>query len=128
AQPKLDLLPYLQSLSTDKKAVSVQLPPDASGQTTLLPLNARGNDLMHRWVIGTFANHASTAQDLVLEIPHQGFSGSGLVWPRPEGPRAVGLASTGAEPAAKLTSVGSDAFALRLDPGQAVTLALEVTT
>ena len=97
--PSLDLLPHLQAVATDQPTVSIEVPGTAPGQKILLPLEAKGLGPDYRWIVANLGNPASVAQDVVMVVPHQGFVGSGVFWPLPQGSRILSLVSVGgAEP------------------------------
>src|SRR5262245_6887033 len=77
----LNLLPYLLSVDTDKPVVTIRTAEDASG--LLMELPAKGEEPVHRWVVVSLTNSATQPRDVVVTTPHQGFAGSGVVWPRP---------------------------------------------
>ena len=126
--PSIDLLPQLQAVTTDQPAVSIEVPAATQGQTMLLPLEAKGFGPSYRWIVASLANPASTAQDVVMLVPHQGFVGSGVFWPKPQGSRIVSLVSIGGAEPRRLVDYGADALALRIEPGQTVTVALEMNS
>ena len=124
--PSLDLLPHLQAVATDQPVVSIEVPGAASGQKILLPLDAEGTGPEYRWIVANLGNPASVAQDVVMVVPHQGFVGSGVFWPFPPGSRILGLVSVGGGEPQRLANFGADAFALRIEPGQVMTVAMEM--
>ena len=124
--PSLELLPHLQAVATDQPAVSIEVPGSAPGQKVLLPLQAKGTGPEYRWIVANLGNPASTAQDVVMVVPHQGFVGSGVFWPLPQGSRILGLVSVGGAEPQRLANFGADAFALRIEPGQVMTVAMEM--
>ncbi len=126
--PSIDLLPDLQAVTTDQPAVSIEVPGPTQGQTVLLPLEAKGFGPSYRWIVASLANPSSTARDVVMLVPHQGFVGSGVFWPKSQGSRIVSLVSIGGPQPAPLVDYGADALALHLDPGQTLTVALEMNS
>ncbi|MGE3224952.1 MAG: diguanylate cyclase, partial [Parvibaculaceae bacterium] len=121
----IDLLPHLLSVDTDKPVVTIRTAEDASG--LLMELPAKGSERVHRWAVVTLTNSATQARDVVVATPHQGFAGSGLFWPRPIGSRIQNVVAAGQATIAPLRVVNSDAFALRVEPGGKVTVAMELT-
>jgi len=124
----IDLLPHLQAVTTDQSAVSIEVPASTPGQAVVLPLEAKGFGPSYRWVVASLANPASTAQDVVLLVPHQGFVGSGIFWPAPQGSRIVSMVSVGGAEPDRLLDIGADALSLRIEPGQVVNVALEMAS
>src|SRR5688572_24527372 len=89
----IDLLPNLLSVDTDKPAVTIRTAEDATG--LLMELPAKGSEPVHRWVVVTLANSGAEARDVVVMTPHQGFAGSGIIWPRPIGSRIQNVVAAG---------------------------------
>lgn len=121
----LNLLPFLLSVDTDKPAVTIKTAEDASG--ILMELPAKGTEPMHRWVVVTLTNSGAEARDVVVATPHQGFAGSGVLWPKPIGSRIQNVVAAGQATIAPLRVINSDAFALRIEPKGKVTVAMELT-
>ena len=121
----LNLLPYLLSVDTDKPVVTIKTAEDASG--LLMELPAKGSEPMHRWVVVTLTNSRAEARDIVVATPHQGFAGSGVLWPKPVGSRIQNVVAAGPATIAPLRVINSDAFALRIEPKGKVTVAMELT-
>ena len=124
--PSIDLLPHLQAVTTDQTAVSIEVPSATQGQTILLPLEAKGFGPSYRWVVASLANPASVAQDVVMLVPYQGFVGSGVFWPKPQGSRIVSVISIGGAQPTPIVDYGADALALHIEPGETLTVALEM--
>jgi diguanylate cyclase (GGDEF)-like protein/PAS domain S-box-containing protein len=124
--PSIDLIPVLEAVETDKAQAAIEI-PGAAGQKTLMTLQANGPGPLHRWVVFSLLNPDSTPHDLVIVSPHQGFVGSGFVWPKREGSRLYGVqTNTGAAPL-PLRALGTDALAFRIEPNSSQTFALELT-
>ena len=124
--PSIDLIPVLEAVETDKAQVAIEI-PGAASQKTLMTLQANGAGPLHRWVVFSLLNPDSTPHDLVIVSPHQGFVGSGFLWPKREGSRLYGVqTNTGAAPL-PLRSLGTDALAFRIEPNSSQTFALELT-
>ena len=124
--PSIDLIPVLEAVETDKAQVAIEI-PGAAGQKNLMTLQASGPGPLHRWVVFSLLNPDSTPHDLVIVSPHQGFVGSGFLWPKREGSRLYGVqANTGAAPL-PLRALGTDALAFRIEPNSSQTFALELT-
>ncbi|MGH6873399.1 MAG: 7TM diverse intracellular signaling domain-containing protein, partial [Aestuariivirgaceae bacterium] len=124
--PSIDLIPVLEAVETDKAQVAIEI-PGAAGQKTLMTLQASGLGPLHSWVVFSMLNPDSTSHDLVIVSPHQGFVGSGFLWPKREGSRLYGVqTNTGAAPL-PLRALGTDALAFRIEPNSSQTVALELT-
>jgi diguanylate cyclase (GGDEF)-like protein/PAS domain S-box-containing protein len=121
----LKLLPFLLSVDTDKPVVTIKTAEDASG--ILMELPAKGSEPVHRWVVVTLTNSKDEARDVVVATPHQGFAGSGVLWPKPIGSRIQNVVAAGQATIAPLRVINSDAFALRIEPKGKVTVAMELT-
>jgi diguanylate cyclase (GGDEF)-like protein/PAS domain S-box-containing protein len=123
--PYVDLLPALLAVDTDKPVVTIKTAEDASG--ILMELPAKGREPVHRWVVVTLTNSGPVARDVVVATPHQGFSGSGLFWPKLIGSRIQNVVAAGAATIAPLRVINSDAFALHIESKGRVTVAMELT-
>src|SRR5687767_9704160 len=124
--PNIDLIPVLEAVETDNAQVTIEI-PDPAAQKSLMTLQARGPGPLHRWVVFSLLNPDSVPHDLVIVSPHQGFVGSGFIWPNREGSRLYGIESnTGSEPL-PLRALSVDALAFRIDPNASQTFALELT-
>ncbi len=121
----LDLLPYLLSVDTDKPVVTIKTSEDAAG--LLMELQAKGLEPVHRWAVVTLTNSSPATRDVVVATPHQGFAGSGVLWPRPLGSRIQNVIGTGAATIAPLRVINADAFGLTIEPKGKVTVAMELT-
>ena len=124
--PSVSLLPVLQSVQSAGPNATIELPSDGSGQKTRMQLQARATGPLHRWVVFTLHNPAARPRDLVLVIPHQGFIGSKIYWPRPPGSRILGIQTSVLQPATTMSVAGADAFALTIAARKTVTYALEL--
>ncbi|WP_119389947.1 EAL domain-containing protein [Taklimakanibacter lacteus] len=121
----IDILPYLLSVDTDKREVTIKTSEEADG--ILMELQAKGPEAVHRWIVVTLTNSGAAARDVVVATPHQGFAGSGVLWPKPLGSRIQNVIGAGAATIAPLRVVNADAFALRIEPRGKVTVAMELT-
>lgn len=121
----IDLLPHLLSVDTDKPMVTIRTSEDASG--LLMELQAKGTEPVHRWVVLSLTNSGAGPSDVVVATPHQGFAGSGLIWPKPIGSRIQNVIAAGQATIAPLRVINNDAFALRIEPKGKVTVAMELT-
>ncbi len=124
--PSLDLVPYLSWVETDKPAVAVERPSDGATAKELMKLEARGAGPLHRWAVFGLVNRGAAPRDLVIEIPYQGFAGSGMLWPRPLGGRVVSVATAGEIALQPSPSAGRDVYGLILAPGQTAAIAFEI--
>src|SRR5262245_13287273 len=88
--PSIDLIPVLETVETDKPQVTIEI-PDPAAQKSLMTLQAKGEGPSHRWVVFSLLNPDSVPHDLVIVSPHQGFVGSGFLWPKREGSRLYGV-------------------------------------
>jgi diguanylate cyclase (GGDEF)-like protein/PAS domain S-box-containing protein len=121
----IDLLPHLLSVDTDKPVVTIRTADDATG--LLMELPAKGPEPVHRWVVVSLTNSGTQPRDVVVAAPHQGFAGSGILWPKPIGSRIQNVVAAGQATIASLRIINSDAFALRIEPKGEVTVAMELT-
>ncbi|MDP4823877.1 MAG: PAS domain-containing protein, partial [Aestuariivirgaceae bacterium] len=124
--PSIDLMPVLEKVQTDKAEVSIKV-PQAKGPGTLMSLKAKGPGPVHRWAVVSMLNPDPVPHDLVLVVPHQGFAGSGLFWPRQQGSRLFSVLHSGLSAVTPLHTAGADAYSFRIEPGQAESFALELT-
>ncbi len=124
--PNLDLVPYLSWVETDKPAVIIERPSDGDTPKELMKLEARGGGALHRWAVFALVNRGEAPEDLVIDVPHQGFAGSGILWPKPPGGRIVSIVTAGEIALQARPSAGHDVYGLNLAPGQTATLAFEI--
>jgi diguanylate cyclase (GGDEF)-like protein/PAS domain S-box-containing protein len=124
--PSIDLIPVLEAVETDKPQVTIEI-PDPGAEKSLMTLGAKGPGPLHRWVVFSLLNPDSVPHDLVIVSPHQGFVGSGFIWPKREGSRLYGVQNSAGNEPVPLRSLGSDALAFRIDPNSSQTFALELT-
>ncbi|MFL5258503.1 MAG: EAL domain-containing protein [Hyphomicrobiales bacterium] len=125
--PSIDVLPYLQAVDTDKRAVSVELPSDSAEGRVLMQLNAIGAERSHRWALLTLTNPSDAEQSLVIVLPLQGFTGSGVIWPKPLGSHVQNVTVAGPAVTKPVPALDSDALELRLPPASMTTFAFELT-
>ncbi len=126
AAPDVDIAPKLYFYESPSAEVQIERPSDASGQKPMMLLRARGSAPLHRWAVVNLSNSGPLASDLVLEVPHQKFAGSGVWRPRAEGSLVGNIQAAGPPRVAPLAMAGSDAYRLSLPPGQSLTLAMEL--
>ncbi|CAN5214739.1 EAL domain-containing protein [soil metagenome] len=122
--PSLDLMPYVQTVDSEGTALSVELPAAQNG--AFMELEPRGPESVHRWGLVTISNPGTAPRDLVVAVPHQGFAGSRIVWPKAPGSRLYNITFAGAADTAPVDAAGADAVALRLAPGATLSLAMEL--
>lgn len=123
----VDLTAILERFETEKPQFVIQLPPDASGTVSTMTAVAQNFALRHRWAVFSLRNQESVPQDLVVSANWQGLVGSGLYWPRFSRKRILSLQSSPGLPATPLDLNMEDAFAFRINPGETVTYAIEVS-
>ena len=122
----IDLVPHLKIIETEQNSYPLALPPDAAGNAPVFTLDARGKGTVHRWAVASLANPGGQPADLVIVVPHRGFTGSGINWPLPAGTKLVSVLSADGAPVPVLAAPGEDAFALFLERGRAGTIAFEL--
>jgi diguanylate cyclase (GGDEF)-like protein/PAS domain S-box-containing protein len=127
-EPSIDILPMIDVVDAPTPEATVERPADATGHKAVMPLSAKGSGPPYRWAIFTTVNPGAQSRSLVLVVPHRKFAGSGIVWPRPEGRRAISVAVSEAQVAERLFMSGGDAFALEVPPEKSVTVAIELAT
>ena len=71
-------------------------------------------------------NPKTEPENLVLVIPHQGFSDSGVFWPLASGTRIHSFQISAGQSVQPLRVPGADVLALTINPGFSVTYALEL--
>ena len=126
AAPSINVLPMLYFYQSPRSQVQIKRPADASGDTPLMMLEAKGSALLHYWAVLNLSNPGLTSQNLVLEIPHQKFADSGVWRPRAEGGLVVAVQQANGPPVDRLRRPASDAFEITVPPGTALTLAIEL--
>jgi diguanylate cyclase (GGDEF)-like protein/PAS domain S-box-containing protein len=124
--PSIELLSFFSKLDTGDRDAKVMKPGNPPEGGSPMGLHASGPGPNFRWIVAGFTNSADKETQSVIVFTHQGFVGSGLVWPKPPGSQIVSVNAT--EPAAVLSlkEPGRDAFALTLGPGQTVFVAFEL--
>ncbi|NNF77981.1 MAG: hypothetical protein HKN05_08125, partial [Rhizobiales bacterium] len=88
---------------------------------------ARNFALRHRWAVFSLRNQDSEPKDLVISSSWQGMVGSGLYWPRFSRKRILSVQSSPGLQPVHLDQNREDAFAFRINPGETVTYAIEVS-
>ncbi len=122
----LDLSPVLTVVETENPAQAIELPSPTGGTAAALQLEATGPGPRHRWQIVGLTNSSDTGRSIVLEVPHQGFVGSGVLWPELPGRRFIAIAAGGPLALQPVAATGSDAFALTLPAGATAAIAFEL--
>jgi diguanylate cyclase (GGDEF)-like protein/PAS domain S-box-containing protein len=124
--PSIDLMPVLEKMQSDQPEATIKV-PQAKGPGTLMNLQAKGPGPVHRWAVVSMLNPDPVPHDLVLVVPHQTFAGSGLFLPRQQGSRLFSVLHSGLSAVTALHTAGADAYAFRIEPGEAESFALEMT-
>ncbi len=124
--PSLDLVPYLSWVETDKPAVAIERPSGGAATKELMKLEARGAGPLYRWAVFGLVNRGEVPQDLVIDVSHQGFAGSGILWPGPPGTRIASMVTAGQIAVQPLSAAGRDVYGLILAPGQSAAIAFEI--
>ena len=124
--PFIDLMPALHGVESGRANISIELPTDASGQRIRMPLEARSTGPTHRWAVLHLRNPKTEPENLVLVIPHQGFSDSGVFWPVHSGTRIHSFQISAGQSVQSLRVPGADVLALTINPGFSVTYAIEL--
>src|SRR5262245_51032649 len=124
--PFIDLMPALHGVESGRANISIELPSDALGQRIRMPLEARNAGPVHRWAVLHLRNPKTDPENLVLVIPHQGFSDSGVFWPVHSGTRIHSFQISAGLAVRALRVPGADVLALTINPGFSVTYAIEL--
>ena len=124
--PRLDLLPYVATLETDRRDVPIEKPGSVSVTKDFMILRAKGAGPTFRWVAAGFTNSATSARSVVIAIADQGFVGSGLYWPKQPGGHVDSITTAGAVKLQRLSVAGQEAYGFTLDPGKTVAIAFEI--
>ncbi len=106
--PSIDIAPMLYFYESPSAEVQIERPPDRSGQRPMMMLKARAGMRLHRWAVVNLNNPGLRPEDVVLNVPHQKFAGSGVWRPRAQ------------------MSLVVDAYLITVPPGHSMTLALEL--
>ncbi|MEM8687115.1 MAG: EAL domain-containing protein, partial [Pseudomonadota bacterium] len=123
----VDLTAVLERFETEKPQLAIQMPPDASGSISTMTAVARNFALRHRWAVFSLRNQDSVPQDLVISANWQAMVGSGLYWPKFSRQRILSLQSSPGLQPTRLNQAREDAYAFRINPGETVTYAIEVS-
>ena len=124
--PSIDLLPVLSLVESPTPRVNIELPMGEDGNKRLMSLEAKGSGQEHRWVVFSVKNPELIRQDLVLTVPHQGFVGSGVLWPLPAVSRIRNVQVSKQQPTTTLDATSTDAIALTVPAGASLTFAVEL--
>ncbi|NNE22269.1 MAG: EAL domain-containing protein [Rhizobiales bacterium] len=125
-QTHIDLLPNLQIVESVSPKIPIELPGNGNGQKIRLTLEAGGSGPVYRWVVFTLGNPAPVPRELVLVVPHQGFTGSHVFWPAQTGSSIQGQQASSGLPPSRLLVRSSDAIAITVAPATTVSYALEL--
>ncbi len=126
-QARIDLLPSVAAVESLSPKAIIELPATTSRPRQSISLIGRGPGPLYRWAVFTLHNPTAEPQELVIAAAHQRFVGSRVLWPRPEGSRIVGLVAAEGHSVQPLASLGADAYALTLPPGDMSSYVLEVS-
>ncbi len=124
--PSINILPKLYFYESPRSQVQIKRPVDASGNTSLMMLKAKGSAPLHYWAVLNLSNPGLASQNLVLDIPHQKFADSGVWHPRAEGSLVVSIQQADGPPVERLHMPASDALEITVPPGMPLTLAIEL--
>lgn len=113
---------------TDKAAIEIELPSDGSNRPSTVTLEAKGPGPIYRWAILSLGNPESATNQLVLAVPHQGLSGSGLLSPLQAGSRIYSMAVPADSSPRQVRTAGADAIAFDIAPSAAFNVAIELKT
>lgn len=123
----VDLTGLLERFETENPQFAIQLPPDASGTISTMTAVARSFALRHRWAVFSLRNQDAVPKDLVISSHWQGMVGSGFYWPRFSRQRILSVQSSPGLQPTRLDQAREDAYAFRINPGETVTYAIEVS-
>jgi diguanylate cyclase (GGDEF)-like protein len=118
----VDLSIHGATLDADARTISVEVPTLDTNRKLILDLNALGPGPRFGWTVHSIENGAPVPREFVLVIAPQRFSGSKIVPVKPFGPRAGQVVWTGKQ---QQSVSGVSELSLRLEPGEAVAIALE---
>ncbi len=125
---KIDITSLLRRLSTDQNSVRVELPPDASGKSDVIDLQANDKEPPFKWAIIALANKSTESRNLVLSFDHRKFTGSRLVYPLPPGSVVVNIVESGSPVVTKTSALGQDAFEFTLAPQATKSIAIQLSS
>ncbi len=123
-----DLSPYLRTLATKQKQITVEMPPAADGKVNNLNLESQANGDLYQWKILALSNTGNVPRNLVLVVDYQRFAGSGVIHPEPPGSVVLSAAQTGGAQVSTLTALSHDAFAIDMEPSGSAAFAFEVSS
>ncbi|MGF7159717.1 diguanylate cyclase (GGDEF)-like protein/PAS domain S-box-containing protein [Rhodoligotrophos appendicifer] len=125
--PSVDLTGVLERVESVDKEVVVSVPGGEGGRDNAMTVTAKGTGPGHQFVIFTLHNEQPLLRDFVLVSRWPGYVGSGLFWPDYGAAQILSIqASPGLQPQ-RLSTPQEDAFSLRLNAGETVTYAAELT-
>ena len=123
---KLDVGPLLRRLATDETSVRVELPPDLSGKSDIIDLQAVGEKPPYKWAIIALGNPSARQQRLVLAIDRQKFVGSRLFYPRQAGSIAQNIVVSGSATFTDVSVLGEDAYEITLPAQSTQSIAIQL--
>jgi diguanylate cyclase (GGDEF)-like protein len=123
---QIELMGQLRPITSEKKEVAVEVPADLSGRRAILTLSAKGEGASHTWFLFTLANSGAEPQEVILDISHQHFAGSGVVTLKPFGSTIINttISGQGAE-MMPVPAPSRDSFKISLEANRIVTIVLE---
>ena len=129
AMRMVDLSVHGAIVDAERRKISVEIPESRYAKKTVLDLEATGPGPRFTWTVYSFHNADGKRRDFVIAIDAQRLSASGFLPMRPFGPRALSVTTTGGKGAlAPRASASKDIYDLVLEPGAAVSVAVEGAT
>ncbi len=123
----IELIDILQVVDSNSAQVAIDVPADATDQKIRMNLQATLSSPPYRWAVFTLSNPDLVSRDFILQIPHQGFIGSGVLWPKPAAARVASVsASTGPKPIL-VGNQNAQSYALSVAAGGTTSFALELS-
>jgi len=123
-----ELAPYFAFLETDERDVPIERPGSLGATKEFMTLHAKGPGPRFRWLAAGFTNSGSRIQNMVILVPDQSFTGSGVIWPKPPGPQVVSITTTRGLELQALPASAEQVFAFALPPGGSAAIAFEVAS
>ncbi|HFC05394.1 MAG TPA: diguanylate cyclase, partial [Rhizobiales bacterium] len=126
-EARIELIDTLQVVDSNNAQIAIDVPADATGQKIRMNLRATGATSPHRWAIFTLSNPDLVNRNFVLQIPRQGFIGSGVIWPSPAAARILSVTASGGLPPVQLNTQNDQSYALSVPAGGTTSFALELS-
>ena len=123
---KTNITALLRRLSTEQTSIRVELPPDASGKSDVLDLQANGSKPPFKWVIIALVNKGAVAKNLVLSVDHQKFTGSHLLFPAPPGSIVENIVHNATNAPVSISALGQDAIEFTVEPASSQSIAIQI--